>query len=107
MPADELSDLISLFILSAENNIKAIDRYLNEGSLADIARQAHALISSAGNLGAMIVSAEARKTELCALADSSGLATLVQNLKSAVELSSVALRAWLLGLKQPNLIKKL
>ncbi|HSS12923.1 MAG TPA: Hpt domain-containing protein, partial [Rhizomicrobium sp.] len=60
-----------------------------------IARQAHMMVSSAGNLGAMRTSALAREVEqFCGAGDPQGLGPLLDELRRACMQSGAAIQAW-------------
>ena len=95
LPMESVSGLITLFLQDAEGQLREIASCEKAGDLAGIARQAHMMISSAGNLGAMRTSALARQVEqFCKAGDSSGLAPLLDALRRTAGESNAALRAW-------------
>ena len=95
LPPSEIDALIALYLLDAEGQLREITAQEKNGDLAAIARQAHMLVSSAGNFGAMRASALARKVEqLCKTGDAPGLAPLLEELRQACAQSSAALQNW-------------
>ena len=90
-----LAGLVTLYLHDTENQMLEIARYAKMGDLAGIARQAHMLVSSSGNLGAMQTSALARDLEnFCRSGNSDGLTALLDELRQSVAQSSAALAAW-------------
>jgi HPt (histidine-containing phosphotransfer) domain-containing protein len=72
-----------------------IAAYEKTCDLDGIARQAHMLVSTAGNLGAMQTSALAREVEhFCKAGNPVGLAPLLDRLRHTCGQSAIALRAW-------------
>jgi len=87
--------LITLFLNDVQNQLREIGAYEKAGDLAGIARQAHMLISSAGNMGAMRTSALAREVEqFCKAGNPQGLAPLLEELRRSCAQSCAALQAW-------------
>ena len=75
--------------------MREIAAHEKSGDLAAIARQAHMLVSTAGNFGAMRASGLARKVEqLCKAGNPQGLASLLEELRQACAQSSAALQRW-------------
>ncbi len=66
MGQDGLKDFLHLFTQDARANLDAAGASLDAGDLAGAARQVHAVVSSAGNVGARRLSALARALEACA-----------------------------------------
>ncbi|HKQ43999.1 MAG TPA: Hpt domain-containing protein [Rhizomicrobium sp.] len=96
LPLDSLADLVTLYRHDAEGQMGEISAYAKAGDLPGIARQAHMLVSSAGNLGALQTSALARNLEhFCQAGNPDGLAPLLDELGQSVAQSCAALAAWL------------
>ena len=92
---ESLCGLVTLFLHDAECQMLEIDACEKAGDLAGIARQAHMLVSSAGNLGAMQTSALAREVEhFCKIGKPEGLAPILAELHQSNAQSSAALKAW-------------
>ncbi|HYJ36686.1 MAG TPA: response regulator, partial [Rhizomicrobium sp.] len=92
---ENLSGLVSLFLVDAENQLTEIAKLQQAGDLAGIGRQAHMLVSAAGNMGALQTSALAREVEhLCRAGNWDGLETSIMELREACTQSSAAIRAW-------------
>ena len=95
LPPESLAGLVTLFLHDAESHMLEIDACEKAGDLAGIARQAHMLVSSAGNLGAMQTSALAREIEhFCRNGKPDGLAPMLAELRQCSAQSSAALMAW-------------
>ena len=90
-----LAGLITLYLHDTASHMLEIAACAKTGDLAGIARQAHMLVSSSGNLGAMQTSALARDVEnFCKSGNPDGLAALLDELRQSVAQSSAALTAW-------------
>ncbi|HYS44825.1 MAG TPA: response regulator, partial [Rhizomicrobium sp.] len=95
LPPENLASLISLYLHDAEGHLLEIAAHEKAGDLDGIARQAHMLVSSAGNLGAMQTSARAREVEhFCRMGNPDGLAPMLAGLRQSCALSSAALETW-------------
>jgi len=95
LPMESVAGLITLFLHDAESQFREIGACEKAGDLAGIARHAHMIVSSAGNLGAMRTSALAREVEQCCKAgDPSCVASLLEELRRSYAQSSTALQAW-------------
>jgi CheY-like chemotaxis protein len=90
-----LAGLITLYLHDTESHMLEIAASAKAGDMAGIAREAHMLVSSSGNLGAMQTSMLARDMEnFCRSGNSDGLAALLDELRQSVAQSSAALAAW-------------
>ena len=95
LPPANLAALITLYLHDAQGHLLEIAAREKAADLAAIARQAHMLVSSAGNLGALRTSALAREVEHACRAGNPGRVTpLLDELRLACEESSAALTAW-------------
>jgi signal transduction histidine kinase/CheY-like chemotaxis protein/HPt (histidine-containing phosphotransfer) domain-containing protein len=95
LPAENLASLITLYLHDAEGNLLEIAAHEQAGDLAGVARHAHMLVSSAGNLGAMQTSALAREVEhFCKAGNPERLAPMLGELRQSCAQSSAALKAW-------------
>jgi HPt (histidine-containing phosphotransfer) domain-containing protein len=95
LPWENLSGLISLFLVDAENQLAEIAKLEQAGDLTGIGRQAHMLVSAAGNMGALKTSGLAREVEhLCRNGNSDGLDASIADLREAYALASAAIRSW-------------
>ena len=87
--------MIALFLTDTEGQLREISACEKAGDLAGIARRAHMLVSSAGNLGAMHTSALAREVEqFCGAGNPQGLGSLLNALRRSCAQSGAALQAW-------------
>jgi HPt (histidine-containing phosphotransfer) domain-containing protein len=72
-----------------------IKSYLAASDLQSIAREAHILVSTAGNIGAMTLSATARQVELaCKARDLDNFGGLVAELDRDISAANAAFSAW-------------
>ena len=95
LPLANLTSLITLYLHDTEGQLSEIGACVKAGDLAGIGRQAHMLVSSAGNMGAMQTSALARDLEhFCGAGNPDGLNTLLDELRQSIAQSSAALQAW-------------
>ena len=63
LPQAKLHALLLLFVKDAEEILASIDRSIAGDDLGSLSRDAHALVGSAGNMGALQVSKLARNLE--------------------------------------------
>jgi signal transduction histidine kinase/CheY-like chemotaxis protein/HPt (histidine-containing phosphotransfer) domain-containing protein len=92
---DKLASLITLYRHDTEGRLLEISAFEKTGDLDGIARHAHMLVSSAGNLGAMQTSALARKVEnFCRSGNPNGLAPMLAELRQSCAQSSAGLKEW-------------
>jgi len=95
LPMESVAGLITLFLHDAENQLREISACEKAGDLTGIARYAHMIVSTAGNLGAMRTSALAREVEQCCkTGDPSRVASLLDELRQTAAQSNAALQAW-------------
>jgi signal transduction histidine kinase/CheY-like chemotaxis protein/HPt (histidine-containing phosphotransfer) domain-containing protein len=95
LPWENLSGLISLFLVDAENQLAEIAKLHDTGDIAGIGRQAHMLVSAAGNMGALETSALAREVEhLCRSGNCAGLDASIADLREVCGRASAAIRSW-------------
>jgi len=95
LPWENLFGLISLFLVDAENQLAEIAKLQNSGDIAGSGRQAHMLVSTAGNMGALETSALAREVEhLCRSGNRDGLDASIADLREACARASAAIRSW-------------
>jgi CheY-like chemotaxis protein/HPt (histidine-containing phosphotransfer) domain-containing protein len=96
LPADKIADFISLYLNSVEGHLQQIDTCAEAHDFEGIAKQAHILVSTAGNLGAVKTSALAREIEqACADRNGDKLRPMLIQLHESCAASSDGLRAWL------------
>jgi signal transduction histidine kinase/DNA-binding response OmpR family regulator/HPt (histidine-containing phosphotransfer) domain-containing protein len=96
MAPSEASAFVELYLKDASAQLAAIAEALAQSDLAAIARAAHVLVSTAGNVGAMAVSTSAGRLQtLCRNQEHADIGPAVQDLQAAQEAASAALQAWL------------
>ena len=93
MPSGNLREFLMLCVQGAQGHVAQIEAFLAAGDRQGVAREAHMLVSVAGNVGAMQLSALARKAEIAALSDPARVAAAVTRLKACLEVSLSALEA--------------
>jgi len=95
LPPENVASLITLFVHDAQSCLQEMERCAQANDLAGIARLAHGLVSSAGNLGAMRASQLARKLEqFCVAGAPGGFAGQMEDVRQASEQATLALLAW-------------
>ena len=95
LPIESLSGLITLFLADADGQLEVITACEKAGDLTGIARAAHMIVSSAGNMGASRVSALAREVEqFCRAGNAEDVGPLLDDLRCAWVQSRTALQAW-------------
>ncbi len=101
LPSGDISELVSLYLIDVESHLALIANLRSAGDFEKIAREAHAIVSTAGNLCAMRTSATARQLEIaCRNGDRNLSGKLIDELNEVCSASSAAFRAWLN--KQPG-----
>jgi HPt (histidine-containing phosphotransfer) domain-containing protein len=96
MSREEASAFVELCLTDADSHLAAIADAAKRMDLAAIARSAHVLVSTAGNVGATEVSLGARRLmEACRANDRAAAQTGIGELEAAHRAASDALRAWL------------
>ncbi len=95
LPLATLRNFISLYLADAGLLLAGIAQCRGRSDFDGVARAAHTLVSTAGNLGAMHTSAAARRLETaCRSGRHDQSYTLISELSESCEASSAALRAW-------------
>ncbi len=95
LPIRGIVDLVTLFIAEASNHAMRIKNYLAADDLQNIGREAHILVSTAGNIGAMTLSATARRVELACRARSlDNFGGLVAELDRDISAAIAAFTVW-------------
>jgi signal transduction histidine kinase/DNA-binding response OmpR family regulator/HPt (histidine-containing phosphotransfer) domain-containing protein len=96
LPADSVRDLLQLYLADTEGQIVRIRESSTRGNLAGMAGSAHIIVATAGNIGALKVSALARKLDRACRDDQGDRArALVEDLVIASAETSDAIRSWL------------
>ncbi|MCP5411658.1 MAG: response regulator [Alphaproteobacteria bacterium] len=95
MGDDGLGDFLLLFRQDARASLDMAQAGLEAGALDTVARAAHALISSAGNVGARRLSALARTLEAAARSgDTDGVQALMMRLDACWQATQSAIAGW-------------
>jgi signal transduction histidine kinase/CheY-like chemotaxis protein/HPt (histidine-containing phosphotransfer) domain-containing protein len=103
MPPEEVVEFIALFLAEAANHLALIEEHRANGDLPTAARAAHGLVSMAGNVGAMELSALSRKLEnACRSGDKEAVERLAHELSTAGAKATTALAARLKEKSIPN-----
>ena len=96
LPGDETNAFVELYLTDADTQLAAIADAAKRADLNVIARSAHVLVSTAGNVGATAVSLGARRLgEACRANAPAAIDLAVAELQAAGRAASEALRAWL------------
>jgi len=91
---DQLRDFQALYLQDIQNYMAEINASAASGDLAAIARTAHIIVSTAGNVGALETSARARQLEeTCKRGEDDKVSSLVEALNSAAAAASRAIQA--------------
>jgi HPt (histidine-containing phosphotransfer) domain-containing protein len=96
LPGEETNAFVELYLTDADSQLAAIADAAKRADWNVIARSAHVLVSTAGNVGAAAVSLGARRLmEACRANDAAAIDAAVGELQAASRAASQALRAWL------------
>jgi len=96
LPVSGVIDLVTLFTAESNGHTMRIKNYLAEQDPQSIAREAHILVSTAGNIGAMHVSSTARALEhACKNGESAEFGRLVGELDRGISAANAAFAAWI------------
>jgi signal transduction histidine kinase/DNA-binding response OmpR family regulator/HPt (histidine-containing phosphotransfer) domain-containing protein len=96
LPVSGVIDLLTLFVAESNGHAMRIKNYLALEDYASIAREAHILVSTAGNIGAMELSAKARIVEhACKDGKLEDFGRLIGELDSGISAASAAFQAWI------------
>jgi signal transduction histidine kinase/DNA-binding response OmpR family regulator len=96
IPFAKLKELITLYLVDAELNLEQIVQHQERGDYDAVSKQAHTIVGTAGNMGAIRTSAAARRLETaCRSGDHSGASTLIGELTASCNASSQAMTVWL------------
>jgi CheY-like chemotaxis protein/HPt (histidine-containing phosphotransfer) domain-containing protein len=95
MEVDEIAELIKMYLTEARNQVS---RMLRSTDFSTIARDAHVLISTSGNVGATRVGDLARKIEVaCNSGERETVRALIDELNAASLLANQGLEGWLVA----------
>jgi len=95
LPAKALHEFLILYMLDSEGHLACIKDFSERQDLEGMAREAHLMISTAGNVGAMQVSALATSLETACKNNDQGVGPLVTQLNAACTKADNAIRDWL------------
>jgi len=96
LPLTGVIDLVSLFTAESNGHAMRIKNYLAESDYKSIAREAHILVSTAGNIGAMKLSAMARTVEqACKNHQLDDFGRLIGELDVGISAANAAFAAWI------------
>jgi CheY-like chemotaxis protein len=96
LPIAKVGSFVSLYLTDLDVRLESIAEYCSKGDFQGISREAHTIVSTAGNLGAMQTSAIARRLETaCRTGDHESSYRLISELSESCEASSAAFRSWL------------
>ncbi len=94
MPREEATAFVELYLTDSNAAIAAIAEAAQRMDVNVIARSAHVLVSTAGNVGANVVSGCARRLE-SACRKGELVAAMIEELRTTNRAASAALRTWL------------
>ncbi|HEV3081801.1 MAG TPA: response regulator, partial [Gemmataceae bacterium] len=98
LPGGSVAEFVSLYLSTVDTHLAEIGACAAAQDFDGVARQAHILVSTAGNLGAVKTSALARELEhACADRNGDKLGPMVIQLRESCAASSDGLRAWLVS----------
>jgi signal transduction histidine kinase/DNA-binding response OmpR family regulator len=96
LPVSAVRDFLVLYLMDTASHLSHINKLHDHADLAGVAREAHMLVSTAGNIGAAQVSAFARQLEnACRNHNSQSATRLVSDLNAANILASSEIQNWL------------
>jgi len=96
LPVSGVIDLVTLFTAESHGHTVRIKNYLAEQDHKSIAGEAHILVSTAGNIGAMRLSATARTLEhACKSGKAEDIGRLVGELDRGIGAANAAFAAWI------------
>jgi HPt (histidine-containing phosphotransfer) domain-containing protein len=91
----ELTNFISLYLIDLERRLAGIAECHAQDDFVGVSQQAHTIVSTAGNLGAMKTSTVARRLETaCRRGEQDRAISLIGELTRSCESSTAALKAW-------------
>ncbi len=102
LPRATIEDFVRLYLLDVETHLAAIASARAGGDFDAVAKEAHTIVSTSGNLGAMRASAAARSLEQACRQHATGeIYPLISALGEACGEASAALKAWLEDSRAP------
>ena len=95
LPFSNIDSLFTLFLSEADGHLSRIHMSQSKADLSAMAREAHSMVSSAGNVGAMALSDLARTLEgACKQGQAASVEQLVSQLTEACSTVAAALNDW-------------
>jgi HPt (histidine-containing phosphotransfer) domain-containing protein len=102
MEPEDVREFLQLYLDQTDARVDRILQFSSEGDLSAVAREAHTLVGTSGNVGAKQVSTLARSLEeACKAGDCDAAKDYVASLRQASGAASTALRARLAGNSGP------
>jgi HPt (histidine-containing phosphotransfer) domain-containing protein len=96
LPIKSVCELLRLFIADTDNHVGFIRDRSDAGDLDGVARNAHVIVGTAGNIGAVQVSALAQQLfSACQANDGREVSALVERLVAANTTAIGAVRDWI------------
>ena len=96
LPVSAVRDFLILYLSDTASHLSLVNKLHDHADLAGVAREAHMLVSTAGNIGAAQVSAVARQLECaCRNHHSESAARLVSDLNATNIRASSDIQIWL------------
>jgi signal transduction histidine kinase/DNA-binding response OmpR family regulator/HPt (histidine-containing phosphotransfer) domain-containing protein len=96
LPLAKVRSFISLYLADVDQRLESIAECCSNGDFAGVSREAHTIVGTAGNLGAMQTSAAARRLEtVCRAGEHQKAYQLVSELSASCEASSARFQDWL------------
>ena len=96
LPGEEANGFVELYLTDADSQLATIADAAKRADWNVIARSAHGLVSTAGNVGADAVSLGARRLgDACRANNPAAIDAAIGDLQAASRAASAALRAWL------------
>jgi signal transduction histidine kinase/DNA-binding response OmpR family regulator/HPt (histidine-containing phosphotransfer) domain-containing protein len=103
MSPQSVAEFIALFLAEAANHLALIEEHRIKGDLSTVGRAAHGLVSMAGNVGAMELSALSRELEhACRRGDVEAVERLARELSTAGAKVTTALAARMQAMPGPS-----
>jgi signal transduction histidine kinase/CheY-like chemotaxis protein/HPt (histidine-containing phosphotransfer) domain-containing protein len=96
LPIAGVIDLVTLFVAESNGHAMRVKSYMAAGDYQGVAREAHILVSTAGNIGAMPLSETARALDLaCREKRLDVIGRIVGELDRGISAANAACKAWI------------
>src|SRR5205085_2134962 len=103
MAGDTLSEFLDVFLVSTAERISQIRGFVDQADIEEIGREAHTLLGTAGNFGALRLSKLAAELRAaCDAGDHDVARRLAGELTQALKATSAAVAGWLNERKAPR-----